>query len=150
MRMLKSPVLLGAAAALAFSGLAGSVSAQTKSVMSECSAMYKADKAKGKLKEGMTWPKYFGECSKKMKPAAATAKSKAKKNSAKAPSAAALSKPLATKDKNGKPFTPGQLAAHKRMRECGRMWHRDKAAGKIRSGVTWPKYWSACNAKLKK
>jgi hypothetical protein len=44
--------------------------------------------------------------------------------------------------------TPGQLAARERQKQCGAEWKEAKAAGKTK-GTTWPKYWSACNTRLK-
>jgi hypothetical protein len=44
--------------------------------------------------------------------------------------------------------TPGQLAARERQNQCGVEWKEAKAAGKTK-GTTWPKYWSACNKRLK-
>jgi Ni/Co efflux regulator RcnB len=48
-----------------------------------------------------------------------------------------------------KPPTPGQLAARARQKKCGAEWRAAKKAGKIEKGMTWPKYWSACNKRLK-
>jgi hypothetical protein len=56
-----------------------------------------------------------------------------------------------------KPSTPsttnkpadGRQAMYARERACGADWKADKAAGKIEQGQTWPKYWSACNARKK-
>ena len=48
-----------------------------------------------------------------------------------------------------KPPTPGQLAARERQKKCAAEWKEAKAAGKIEKGTTWPKYWSACNKRLK-
>ncbi len=48
-----------------------------------------------------------------------------------------------------KPPTPGQLAARERMKKCAAEWKEAKAAGKIEKGMKWPKYWSACNKRLK-
>lgn len=45
-------------------------------------------------------------------------------------------------------LTPGQQAARERQRTCAGQWKTDKAAGKT-AGLTWPKYWSACNKRLK-
>ena len=43
-----------------------------------------------------------------------------------------------------------RLAARlERERKCGAEWKEAKAAGKIEKGMTWPKYWSACNKRLK-
>lgn len=35
-----------------------------------------------------------------------------------------------------------------RERACGKLWRADKAAGRT-AGQSWPKYLSACNARLK-
>jgi hypothetical protein len=53
------------------------------------------------------------------------------------------------KKKAKKPPTPGQLAARERQKKCGAEWKAAKAAGKVEKGMTWPKYWSACNKRLK-
>ena len=45
--------------------------------------------------------------------------------------------------------TAGQLAARERQKTCGAEWKAAKAAGKVDKGMTWPKYWSACNKRLK-
>jgi hypothetical protein len=44
--------------------------------------------------------------------------------------------------------TAGQLAARERQKQCGVEWKAAKAAGKTK-GTTWPKFWSACNTRLK-
>lgn len=51
--------------------------------------------------------------------------------------------------KAAKPLTPGQKAARERQKKCGEEWKAAKAAGKVQKGMTWPKYWSACNKRLK-
>ncbi len=48
-----------------------------------------------------------------------------------------------------KPLTPGQKATRERQTKCGAEWKASKAAGKVQKGMTWPKYWSACNKRLK-
>ena len=48
-----------------------------------------------------------------------------------------------------KPPSAGQLAARERQKKCGAEWKEAKAAGKVEKGMTWPKYWSACNKRLK-
>jgi hypothetical protein len=48
-----------------------------------------------------------------------------------------------------KPPTAGQLAARERQKKCGAKWKAAKAAGKVEKSVTWPKYWSASNKRLK-
>jgi Ni/Co efflux regulator RcnB len=53
------------------------------------------------------------------------------------------------KAKTKKPPTAGQLAARERMKKCAAEWKEAKAAGKVEKGMKWPKYWSACNKRLK-
>jgi hypothetical protein len=48
-----------------------------------------------------------------------------------------------------KPLSPNQLAARERQKKCAAEWKEAKAANKIEMGMTWPKYWSACNTRLK-
>jgi hypothetical protein len=54
-----------------------------------------------------------------------------------------------TAAKPAKKQTPGQIAAHERMKKCGAEWKEEKAAGKVAAGMKWPQYWSACNKRLK-
>jgi hypothetical protein len=70
-----------------------------------------------------------------------TQESKAKSETSKS---TAKSKSTATK----KEPTAGQLAARERQKQCGIEWKEAKAAGKTK-GTTWPKFWSACNTRLK-
>lgn len=65
--------------------------------------------------------------------------------SAQSATPAATAKPAKPK----KPPTAGQLAARERAKKCGAEWKAAKAAGKTEKGETWPKYWSACNKRLK-
>jgi hypothetical protein len=48
-----------------------------------------------------------------------------------------------------KPQSAAMQAMHERQKKCGAEWKEAKAAGKIEKGTTWPKYWSACNKRLK-
>lgn len=43
----------------------------------------------------------------------------------------------------------GRRAMRDRQKQCGAEWKEARAAGKVEKGVTWPKYWSACNTRLK-
>ena len=43
----------------------------------------------------------------------------------------------------------GREAMIARERACGAEWRAAKAGGQITAGMTWPKYWSACNKRLK-
>jgi len=51
--------------------------------------------------------------------------------------------------KKKRELTAGQKSARERQRQCGQEWREAKKAGKIEKGTTWPKYWSACNTRLK-
>ena len=53
------------------------------------------------------------------------------------------------KEKAKKPLSPGQVAMHERQKKCAAEWKEAKAAGKVEKGQTWPKFWSACNKRLK-
>jgi hypothetical protein len=44
---------------------------------------------------------------------------------------------------------PGRQAMYARERACGKEWREEKAAGHIEKGQTWPKYWSACDKRMK-
>ena len=51
--------------------------------------------------------------------------------------------------KTKKEPSAGQIAARERQKTCAGEWKEAKAAGKIENGTTWPKFWSACNKRLK-
>lgn len=58
--------------------------------------------------------------------------------------ASAATEEAATK----KPPTPGQIAFRERQRKCAAEWKEAKEKGTT-GGLTWPKFWSACNKRLK-
>ncbi|WP_102223627.1 hypothetical protein [Acidimangrovimonas sediminis] len=140
MRNVFPKVVLCASAALGL-GLMALPAAAANTVMQECSTQYKADKAAGKLKAGETWKSYYSSCAKSMK----------KAESATPPEPGSKAEKAAQKKASGEKKAPtaAQLAARKRIKECGAMWQKDKAAGKIKAGETWPKYWHSCSEKLK-
>ena len=51
--------------------------------------------------------------------------------------------------KDASKTSPAVAAMRERQKKCGAEWKDAKAAGKIEKGTTWPKYWSACNKRLK-
>ena len=67
--------------------------------------------------------------------------------------AAAPAAPAATdstaKAKTKKPPSPGQVAMRERQKKCAAEWKQAKADGKLEKGMKWPKFWSACNKRLK-
>jgi hypothetical protein len=42
-----------------------------------------------------------------------------------------------------------RTAVRERQKQCGAEWREAKKAGKVEKGMTWPKFWSACNTRLK-
>ncbi len=67
-----------------------------------------------------------------------------------APAAPAETKTTAAPTaKTKKPPSAGQVALRERQKKCGAEWKAAKAAGKIETGMKWPKFWSACNKRLK-
>jgi hypothetical protein len=67
-------------------------------------------------------------------------------------STAAAQQQASAPDKNVKPKreqSAGQLAARERQKKCAAEWKEAKAASKVDKGATWPKFWSACNTRLK-
>ena len=48
-----------------------------------------------------------------------------------------------------KELSAGQVAMHERQKKCAAEWKDAKAAGKVEKAMTWPKFWSACNTRLK-
>jgi hypothetical protein len=45
--------------------------------------------------------------------------------------------------------TAKQLAARERQAKCSAEWKLAKSEGKLEPGMKWPKFWSACKARLK-
>ena len=85
-------------------------------------------------------------------PAATTEKSKADTDAAKSKSEERKAKRAeARKLKAEKKATAsaGRRAMHERQKQCGAEWKEARAAGKVEKTMTWPKYWSACNTRLK-
>jgi hypothetical protein len=62
--------------------------------------------------------------------------------------AAQTAQPAPAKKEATKP-SAGVTAMRERQKKCGAEWKEAKAAGKVEKGMTWPKYWSACNKRLK-
>jgi hypothetical protein len=74
------------------------------------------------------------------------------KPGAQSPVAAKASSAVAAVVQTSKPRrepTEAQLAARERRVKCGAEWRAAKEKGAVEEGATWPKYWSACNRRLK-
>jgi hypothetical protein len=132
------------------------------SFMQNCSTEWKALKAADQVPAGMAWKDFVAaKCvvakAVMSEPAAAEKPKKKKKadpvvmqqDETPDEPVAADTGPVKTMDKNGKPFTAGQLAAHARARACGLEWRTAKAGGRIKAGQKWPQYWSECNTRMK-
>ena len=140
---------------------AAAVVATSGSFMKECSAGWKAMKAANTVPAGMTFKDFVAaKCVVAGAPAAAPAAKGAVAAAPAAPAApmtkmtktaaptepTAAEAPIKTVDKNGKPFTAGQLAFYAHEKVCGGQW---RALSPKPVGMTWPQYLSACHKKMK-
>lgn len=144
-----------AAAILAGAGAMPALAADNP--MQVCGARYQAAKAAKTLPAGQTWPQFLAGCRASLpKPAAAAAPAVAKAATVsaapavKAPTSApgkmtVLPKPTGSAAGQA---SAAQLAARSRQKQCSQNYQADKAANKL-AGQSWPKYYSACNARLK-
>jgi hypothetical protein len=147
-----------------------SASADAQSVQKQCGDQWKAAKAAGTVPAEQKWADYLKECRTRMaaqpaggvvtppigqpspgnplKPAAVpatsattTAAPAASPGTAAAPEAGAKAK---------KPMSPGMAAFVVREKKCGEEWRANTDQIKAQTpGITWPKYLSACNKRLK-
>ncbi len=124
-------------------------SASNQTFLQKCSTDWKAMKAANTVPDGMAWKDFIAaKCTVDGMPAAKPAS--VKKAVAVAPAEPTNDDPaIKLVDKNGKPFTAGQLAAHERARTCGAKWRAEKASGTVDASQKWPQYWSKCNAEIK-
>ena len=129
--------------------VAASPALAADNAMKVCGARYQAAKTGKTLPVGQTWNQYLAQCRGAMTPAAAMA---APARKVEAPAGAVGGKPVATRatrtNTGGTP-SAAQTAMRGRMKQCSAQWQADKAAKKIPAGQTWPRYWSACSARLK-
>ena len=143
--------------------IAGSSAVQAQQLQQKtvktCEDEWKANKASNQAAK-ITQKAYVAQCrtggAVPAKPAAVAPAAPAKP-AAVAPAATAPAAPAAAAPAT-RPATPASSATDKpkdgtaamraRQKECGAEWKADKAAGKT-GGLTWPKYWSACNTRKK-
>ena len=157
----------GVAAVLAGSAALGLAPAAAQTVMQQCGQQYQAAKAAGSL-GGQTWNQYRTECAARMKAQPASATDTTPTDAAAGTSAAAPANPLKPSPAvaatpaaapaapspaaapSGKQTSPGRVAFVARERQCGTEWKANKAALVAQTpGLTWPKYLSQCNTRLK-
>src|SRR5436190_22969667 len=80
----------------------------------------------------------------------ATAKSKATETPAGEPKSTQnepATTPATKTDAKGRPLSAGRIAATERQKKCGAEWRGLSKDEQAKHGGTWPKYWTACNAR---
>lgn len=120
------------------------------SFMQQCSTKWQQMKQAGTVPAGLKWTSFVKQNCVVTPTAAATSNDNtvpAEPDNSNYSSYQSMD--VATTDKNGKPFTAGQIAAHKRIKECAIEWHSAKQNGTLPGGTKWPQYWSDCNTRLK-
>ncbi len=139
--------------------------ATSGSFMKDCSVAWKGMKAANAVPPGMTFKDFVvGKCVVAAAAPAPAAPAPAVKGAAAAAPVApaapmvkmtktaapteptAADEPAKTVDKNGKAFTPGQIAFYQHEKICGAQW-RGLATKPV--GMKWPQYLSACHKQLK-
>ena len=127
-----------------------------QSIMKQCSEAYRAVKAANQL-NGQTWPQFLSHCSEEKStqtetPAAAVQTNPPPASPATAPTQPSVSAtttsapPAATTPAAGS--TIATAAGGSRQKQCGSEWRANKDTLKAQYG-TWPKFWSACNKRMK-
>lgn len=144
---------IGACALAAIWNLTAVTGAQAQSVMKQCGEKWSAAKAANQVPTGMTWPKFLSQCRADLaQPGAAPAPAPAP-----APTPAVVPPKPAAPTMAPKPAptsaatsaaTGGAAGQHKRITQCGAEWRANKPTLSQQYG-SWPKYWSACDARLK-
>lgn len=122
--------------------------------MEQCSATWKQMKANKTVPAGLTWRAFVKQ--KCVVDDSADSASYVPPEPQQTTSAAPIKPtqnwrtiPVAKADKNGKPFSQGQIEAHQRIKECAAEWHAAKADNTLPAGAKWPQFWSDCNKRLK-
>lgn len=163
-------VVSRAAAGLVAMGLGVAVSGDAfaqANVLKECGSRYQAKKAANEL-AGQTWQDFLKECRASLAEPAPAAETKpaepAKPAETAAPAAepakpAEAAKPAETAAPAAEPAKPAEAAkpvsdskaaTQSRQKKCAAEWKEKKVELlKADKKLTWPKYWSACNKRLK-
>jgi hypothetical protein len=163
-------VVSRAAVGLFAMGLGVAISGQAfaqANVLKECGSRYQAKKAANEL-AGQSWQDFLKECRAGLaeaKPAEAAPAAEAAKpaepvkpaeTAAPAPAAepakpaAAPTAEAAKPVEAAKPAADTKAATQARQKKCAAEWKEKKAElVKADKKLTWPKYWSACNKRLK-
>jgi hypothetical protein len=168
-----SPVLsaITLSCVLSAGGALWATSADAQSPAKQCADQWKSAKAGGSVPAGQKRADYIKECRDRLaaQPGAATqatptaaAPANPLKPAPTAPAAEAAKSPAvptaapaqgaapAAGEKAKKPMSPGMAAFHEREKKCGEEWRANTDQIKVQTpGITWPKYLSACNKRLK-
>jgi hypothetical protein len=161
-----------AAAGLVVMGLGAVVSGEAfaqANVLKECGSRYQAKKAANEL-AGQSWQDFLKDCratlaepAAEAKPAEAAKPAETAKPAEPAPAAetakpAEPAKPVeaakpaepAKPVEAAKPAADTKAAVQSRQKKCAAEWKEKKAElVKADKKLTWPKFWSACNKRLK-
>ena len=129
------------AAVLAGVGVAMPASA-ADNAMQACGAKYQAAKAGKTLPAGQTWPQFLAACRGTLPKTASAAPAPLAKPAVSTPAKVAAVPKVAGQQ------SPAQVASRSRLTQCSKNYQADKAANKL-AGQTWPKYYNACNTRLK-
>ena len=134
----------------------------------QCGDEWKTAKAAGSVPAGQKRADFIKECRDRLaaqpgaaapSPATQAAPANPLKPAPSAPAAEAAKTPAApggavpapaAGEKAKKPMSPGMAAFHEREKKCGEEWRTNTDQIKAQTpGITWPKYLSACNRRLK-
>jgi hypothetical protein len=162
---------LGVACVMSAGAMLFGAQANAQSVQKQCGDQWKAAKAAGTVPADQKWADYLKECRARLAqgagagaapaaPAAAAAPANPLKPAPSPPAAEAAKSPAvptaapaqgaASAEKPKKPMSPGMAAFHEREKKCGEEWRANTDQIKAQTpGITWPKYLSACNKRLK-
>ena len=128
--------------AVAFTTPASAQETRTRSCDTQWRDMKKDDKKGAKKKDWVAECQAKAGGGKEEKEKKETKKEKAEKTT----TAPVTTPPSSAGEVKGK---SGRVAMYARERACGKEWREEKAAGHIEKGQTWPKYWSACDKRMK-
>ena len=126
-----------------------------ESVMVQCGREYQAARSAGTL-NGADWTSFRVACAERLKatPAAAAAPPPATAAVQASPAGTAAPAPSVTAaapaSAPAKTPSAGMAAMHARQKQCGAEWTSGKATLVAQTpDLTWPKYWSQCNTRIK-
>ena len=117
--------------------------------MVQCGREYQAARTAGTL-NGADWHAYRRACAERLKAAAAVPAPPAAAPPPGTPNVPATPAGAASAPNATVAPSPGMAAMHARQKQCGAEWRAGKATLVAQTpGLTWPKFWSQCNTRLK-